>query len=670
VTTAVARASVTSRLAGFARWSVAALSGVLAAAGIVIVSAAGLWSTSAAANIPIDAAVALTYPAIGAAVLTRLPRHPVGVLLMLCGVTMSVGVLALAAVASAREPTAAARAALLVASAAWVPGLVCLLGLVPLLYPDGTLPSKRWRPVLAGVIAGGVLLTATALAVPSSLTGRVTVRREGLAPLATGLGVAAGLLLVPSVLAAVASLLVRLRTATGLRRRQIAVVLVAAALVVGLYAIRPTVHGRAGQLLEAATVTLLPLAIGVAITRHRLYDLDRVARRAMIVASLVGCLTGLYLGIFLALDTAVPDRGELVTGAAAGVTGIIIFPLASRLSHAVDRLFYGQRDEPMAALAGLSTGLRQCPDPAGIPGVVCGAIAQSLLLPWVAIEVETSAGRHLAAEAGTASGEPARFDLNHQGTRLGSLVVAPRRGERRLHPRDVELLRFLADAAAPALSAARLHSELVASRERLVVSREEERRWLRRDLHDGVGAALAAARLQLESARALTAAQTPVARLLDAAGEAVREAVGDVRRVTDDLRPPALDDLGLLGALAALADRADGPGCRVRASLPERASPLPAAVEVAAYRIAAEALNNAVRHSGARSCDLTMTLTTSELWLTVTDSGRGLPTGAQDGEGIGLRSLAERAAEIGGHCTLDSDATGTRVTVCLPTELA
>jgi signal transduction histidine kinase len=298
-----------------------------------------------------------------------------------------------------------------------------------------------------------------------------------------------------------------------------------------------------------------------------------------------------------------------------------------------------------------------------VPAAVCEAVTSALRLP--AAELVLPSGR-TAAQVGGPADAVAEVPLTYRAEQVGLLRVGLRRGERTMDPRDRALLGALADTAAPAVASLRLYDALRTSREALVASREEERRRLRRDLHDGVGAALAGARLQLESARHRV--DEPVtAGLLDAAGRAVAEAVADVRRLTDDLRPPALDELGLAGSLRALGTRTSTPDRQVAVDVDAPAG-LSAAVEVALHRIASEALTNAARHSGAGRVDLRLRATSHELVLEVADDGRGLS--AADGRGVGLDSMRQRAEELGGR--LDVDAApdgGTRVRAVLPREV-
>jgi two-component system, NarL family, sensor kinase len=309
-------------------------------------------------------------------------------------------------------------------------------------------------------------------------------------------------------------------------------------------------------------------------------------------------------------------------------------------------------------VSGFAATLGERLDIAEVPQAVCDAIVSALRLSSAALAVE--GGRRAAA--GEPRGPVTEVVLRHRGRPVGTLTVTPRPGERALDERDAELIRALADSAAPAVAALGLTDSLQEAREGLVTAREEERRRVRRDLHDGVGAALAGLRLQLDSARELVSDEL-AAKLLDSAADGLTDAVRDLRQVTDDLRPAVLDDLGLVAGLEALAGRVRHPGLAVEltaAPLPA----LPAAVDVACYRIATEALANAARHSGADRVDLDVRMSGAQLCLTVRDNGRGLPESPS--AGLGLSSMRQRAEEIGGTFAAEATGAGTRIAVVLP----
>lgn len=230
------------------------------------------------------------------------------------------------------------------------------------------------------------------------------------------------------------------------------------------------------------------------------------------------------------------------------------------------------------------------------------------------------------------------------------------------------LLEELARQASLAAHAVRLSSDLQLSRERLVAAREEERRRLRRDLHDGLGPTLAGIALGLDVADNMLTDDPQGARdLLRDLKQETASSIGDVRRLVNNLRPPALDEFGLTAALRQHADRVSVRDGHLAVIVDAPAAPLelPAAVEVAAFRIAMEAITNTARHAHARQCLLRLSSLSDRLDVEITDDGVGLSTVCR--EGVGLAAMRERAAELGGSCVIDSHlGGGTRVLAQLP----
>ena len=267
---------------------------------------------------------------------------------------------------------------------------------------------------------------------------------------------------------------------------------------------------------------------------------------------------------------------------------------------------------------------------------------------------------------------PSGCRCDHQGQTVGEFILAPRGPGETFSLLDRRLLDDLAKQAGVALYAAQqtwqaqqLAADLQHSRERLVTAREEERRRLRRDLHDGLGPALASLTLKVDAARDELGYDTQSASvMLNGLKGDIQAAISDIRRLVYDLRPPALDDLGLAASLRLLAERYQNADLTITCDLPESTPALPAAVEVAIYRITAEALTNVVRHAGARACRVRLTVG-SQVELEISDDGRGLPPDAA--AGVGRISMRERAAELGGECTVTAaPGAGTTVRVWLP----
>jgi signal transduction histidine kinase len=564
----------------------------------------------------------------------------------------------------APSPSATARLAVHLQGWLWVFGFIPMLTLLPLIYPTGRVLGPRWRVAVAASVTGMVCLAIGSALFPQEFDGTITIAYpwtfEPVARVAFVLGAALTLV---SMTAAFVSLVLRLQRSKGLERRQVVVFLIATGAAAASAVAWSLLPEPAGSLVQAVAVALLPVAVGVAVTRHRLYDLDLAVCRALVVASLLTCLVGVYLTLFAMLDAVLPSPGAVPTALAAALTGVLVHPLAITLRRGVDRLFYGDRADPYAVLSLLSSRLREGVDLREVPATVCATVVGSLRLSSAELRLP-GAVRPLAC-VGTPAGRPSNFELRHHSEVVGVFTVTPRPGELVLDARDAELLSALADQAAPALAALRLAHDVQRSREAIVGAREEERRRLRRELHDGVGAALAGVRLQLDAARELVDGDRQ-RRILDAAVSGVSEAVTDVRRITDDLRPPALDQLGLEAGLRALGDRLRTPALAVRVEVAQL-PPLPAATEVAVYRIASEALANAVRHSGGSSVGVRLDVNGPNLVLVVDDDGHGLTDRSSSaGSGLGLDSMRQRAEEIGGSLIVESGPTGTTVTAVLP----
>ena len=350
-----------------------------------------------------------------------------------------------------------------------------------------------------------------------------------------------------------------------------------------------------------------------------------------------------------------------------GIVAVCFQPLRERVQRFVNRRMYGERDDPYIALAGLGRKLASSVQREAILPTVVDTIGQTLALRYVGLIVagQTASGEGEAtAEYGTPGGDVLTLPLIHQSTLVGELRIAPRAGER-LRERDHRLIADLAPQVAAAVHAVGLSLELRLARQHLIELREEERRRIRRDLHDGLGPALAGLTFTLEAVRNLTNSDLQRAdALLVSATDQVQTMIGDVRRLIYGLRPPTLDQLGLTASLRALATRESSPDTHVAIEAPSSMPPLPAAVEVAAYWIAQEALTNVKRHARARNCNVRVAVEPTALRLEITDDGRGL---SRESAGIGLYTMKERAAEIGGTCEISSrNGGGTLVAASLP----
>jgi two-component system, NarL family, sensor kinase len=248
----------------------------------------------------------------------------------------------------------------------------------------------------------------------------------------------------------------------------------------------------------------------------------------------------------------------------------------------------------------------------------------------------------------------------------GQLKIGLRPGERDLAAADQRALAMLTDPVAVAVHSTVVSEELQASRERIVAAREEERRRLRRELHDGLGPTLTGIAFAADAAANTIDNDPEQSRRLLTTLRDTRAALADVRRLVDNLRPPALDELGLVGALQQRAEqlawRGDGAAVDIKLDVPDELPQLPAAVEVATYRIATEALTNVVRHSKATKA-LVRVAVDDQLEVSITDDG---PPNGRWSPGVGLTAMRERVAELGGAFEAGPSATGGSVLASIP----
>jgi signal transduction histidine kinase len=361
-----------------------------------------------------------------------------------------------------------------------------------------------------------------------------------------------------------------------------------------------------------------------------------------------------------ALGTAMAS--ERVGASVAAVAVAVAFaPLRARVQRLVDHVAYGDRRDPYRTISDLDRRLGEIAVPGEVLPTIVETVGTSLRLPYVGIEHRD--GSPLATH-GERGDRTERWRLVHEGKDQGFLVASPRRGEDAFDDRDRELLSDVARHAGVAVHAEVLTADLIASRQRLVTAREEERRRLRRDLHDGLGPTLTGIGLNLDAARSQLPADPEAAgQLIRDAKAATSEALADVRRLVYGLRPPALDNLGLIGAIERQTGQLATNGCRVRldaTNLPD----LPAAIEVAAYRTVIEAVTNSIRHGHAHNCVVHLHAESDVLEIAVDDDG--ISTGAWI-PGVGLLSMQELAAELDGAVEAGPiDGGGSRVSARYP----
>lgn len=620
-----------------------------------------------------DAVVVTMFLVAGAVVLVHRPGHRIGLLLWIGGALWGLAALPLELAATrlvedSDRPVLALVAvlALAVRGAGWI--LVVVL--LPLLFPDGRLPSPRWLPAARFAPAALGIFEIGLLTAPEPLDYRLAGVENPMGlpqdwrPAVDLIPIAGLALVVVSALIGLMAVRDRRRRGDALARQQVGALSAAAAvsLLVGIWIVADLSERAIAFPLAVAGV---PVAVGIAVLQHDLYDLRHAVNRTLVYGMLTGAVVLVYVAVVGGLGAVLSaEFSSWLSIAAAALVAVIFLPLRAAVQRPVNRLTYGAWDQPSEIVRRLGSRLADAAAPDHTLPAVVDALAESLRLPYVAV---VGADGSVLASRGTPGARPHDVPLVHQRERVGSLRLSG------LHrgPSVGRVLDALAHQLAPVVRALELSRELQASRERLVLSREEERRRLRRDLHDGLGPALAGLTLRVDTARNTVGGDPAVDRALRELRDDVQEAVADVRRVVEDLRPAALDDLGLVGAVDALARRLGAGPLRVAVATDGPLPPLPAATEVAAYRITQEAVTNAFRHAGPGAATVRVCLGTvpgRSLTVVVEDDGCGRgPAPMSPTRGNGLGTMREWAEELGGALDVDDrPGGGTVVRARLP----
>ncbi|GAA0415327.1 hypothetical protein Acor_59210 [Acrocarpospora corrugata] len=634
----------------------------IAVAGLVPVPAAILiqlqlppeWS----ASVPMspDYAAGIAFPIVGAFLIAQRPRLLVGWLAGVGGVLSGVSVLLsfLMFLAAAGGDLDTAGLLRILSVVAWALGGGMLAVFVPLYSPDGRLPSPRWRllpPISVAVFATLAFLVVVRPYPQPGLIRRPAVlpnplKIEALAPIHLQLYSSFYLLMQLCVVAALLALASRLRGADPATRRQIAWPLSAFAIYV-VFLLLGDDYWLAGTLWTG----LIPVAIMISVLRFRLYGIDTVISRTFVAAGLVAVVSAVYFGVGALSSLLVSGYDQVAGLAAALFAGAFFQPLRKLLQRASDRMLYGRVGDPRLLADRLTQEVRQA-DPTQALGAVATVVRDGLAVDGTAVEVRDG----VRVVCGTIGEDPREIALVWHGEPVGRLLIGSPGSRRFAAAHDERVITTLLPYVADVAHAARMAADLQRSRERILAAREEERRRLRRDLHDGLGQTLGAMAMTLNMAR-ISISRSPATAdgLLQELRTGMDAVSGDIRDLVYGLRPPALDDLGLTGAVTSLTKETLPPVIQVEVVADELGE-LPAAVEVAAYRIVQEALTNVRRHAQAGRVLLLLAREGEQLIVRVEDDGVGLSEHRR--AGVGTASMRERAAELGGTCAITAPATG------------
>jgi len=593
-----------------------------------------------------------------------------------------------------------------VAWATWIgvwplPLVLVLSGVTMMCFPDGRLPSRRWRVVVAAMAAAGTLLAlASALWPVEYIDNSLSVPH----PLhVSGYGTAQGLWAVVGApvylsfqIAWAVCVVFRLRRAQGDEARQLrwfvyTVCLGAVAMVLGLVLFRSPAPG-------ALAVPIVPVAAGAAIVKYRLYDIDLVINKTLVVGSMAAIITAGYVAVVVGVGSLVGVSASSNLVLSLGATAIVAVafePAHRRVQRWADRLVYGHRPTPYEALARLSTQLslggQRADLLAGLASTVADGVGASEVTLWVGSGDELVAVASWPPRAGQDSrltlpanlaslghgGRTYVRTIVHQGALRGAVTLTKAPGEELTASED-RLIRDLVAQAGLVLDNVglgaelqdRLHqisvqaAELRAAAKRIVAAQDEARRRIERDLHDGAQQRLVTLALSLQgvSNRATSAGDDDLAARVEEARHQLTRALAELREMARGIHPAILTEEGLEAALGYLAERSPVP-VQVRVCLDRR---LTQEVEATAYFVVSEALTNATKHSGASSIVIGGSLDGGRLWIEVSDNGRG---GADGNRGSGLQGLADRVATLDGRLTVHSPAGGgTRLRAEIPCE--
>ncbi|XID92909.1 GAF domain-containing sensor histidine kinase [Paenibacillaceae bacterium WGS1546] len=435
----------------------------------------------------------------------------------------------------------------------------------------------------------------------------------------------------------------------------------------------------------------IPATLTMTMLRKRLWDIDPIMNRTLVYAGLSALIIAVYsLTVWYLSYLFQVGQNMALSLFATGVTAFLFAPLKERLQKAVNRMMYGEQHDPYTVLLELGNRLKEPLAPFAALETVAKTVKEALRLPYAGIKLVRHDQPLLVASVGDPPPETTTFPLVSGGQEIGSLIVAVRSPGETFNEADRRMLGILSRQASSVLQSVKqtmdiglLIDELQHSREQLIMAREEERRSMRNNLHDEIAPRLASMKLTASLVEDWIREDPPKAiAFMDRFKTEIGKTVEEIRGIVYDLRPPALDELGLVGAVRQRAEQlldvqavqavADVKPLRIDIEPTEPLPILPAAIEVGAYRIVTEALVNVVKHSRADSCRVRIEFRAeaNELRIEIADNGIGLKEQAskpKNADGVGLTSIRERTAELGGACRFDSPPEGgTTISASLP----
>lgn len=649
----------------------------------------------------------LIYPLVGALIVSRRPANWLGWILVLIGVVLAIGQFSVAyavfglTLHPGSLPGAGAAAA--IDAASWVP-MIGLMGIfVLLLFPDGHLPSPRWRWVGWTLGVGMSVTFLIVVIAPGQLGAGKFPRMDnpiGIEALRPFVGVLqSSILIIPlGIIAAAVSVIGRFRRSRGTERLQMKWLVAAGALVAAIYAVTiiwslavPVPAGAQAplglsllQMLSLVSFALLPISIGFAVLKYKLYEIDVIINKTLVYGSLAVFITVVYVALVVGIGQFLRnDRSVVLSIAATAIVAVAFQPVRERVQRVANRVVYGKRATPYEVMAGFSRRMAETaalaevlPDMAetAARGVGAERSRVRVLLPGGVERVETwpaVAGPNVDAYGRT-------VDVSHHGERIGDISIAKPVGEP-ITPAEDHLLTDLAAQAGLAMHNVRLaaslearlaelheqSAQLAVSRQRLVTARDAQRRGLERDIREGPQRQLTAIGQRLEELEALAvSAPSDAEALLGRLGEDANATLEGLRDLARGIFPPLLADKGVVAALEAHI-RKIGANARAEASPAFAEQRFDADAEACVYFCCLQALQNVIRHADNARSTITLDVGGDTIACSVRDEGPGFDTFSSE-PGMGMQIMRDRVDALEGTLDVRSGNAGTTINISIP----
>jgi signal transduction histidine kinase len=628
----------------------------------------GIWSAADVADVVVNIGV----PILGIVIVTKRPRNAIGWVFIVAGAALALAsfgqAYALHALLADPGVLPAGQVLAWLSNVLWPIPLVCLT-LLFLLFPTGHLPSPRWRPVVWLVIAIYVSLTVAALILAtagwSDPFEGINVDTGTVGDIARALVVIAALAEIVALLLSVVSLVFRYRRSTGAERLQLKWFVSAAAIAAVAFSVGFFIDSAVVSAIVSTSVLFLYVAIGIAMLRHNLYDIDLILNKTITYGALAAFITAIYVIVVVVIGAFIGVT-EGVSLIATAVVAVAFQPIRRQAQQIANRLVYGERATPYEVLSRFSEHVgetysdedvlvrmaRLLAEGTGATSAVVWLRVGDEVRPaatWPTNGAMATAIALVAEEPPVVEGATASVPVRHQRELLGLLTMTKPPNES-LSPVEEKLVTDLAGQAGLVFANSKLIEDLRASRQRLVAAQDEERRRLERNLHDGAQQQLVALAVRLRLARTTASKDLAEAdRMLEQLEGDVTAALENLRELARGVYPPLLADQGLGPAIEAQARRSPVP-MRVEADGIGR---YPQELETAVYFCTLEALQNAAKYAQANEVAVSLLEDHDELVLSIRDDGRGFDRAATP-LGGGLQNMTDRLAALGGTLSVRS----------------